>query len=125
MVKPIVQKFETQQKRVDHYFVKPGDKIEVHTRIFEGSNLISGNKHRIQVFKGDVIAIKNGRNNNRTTITVRKSSGGFGVEKIFPLHSPMIEKIQLVNRGKVRRAKLYYQRLRKGNAAKIKPKNIW
>jgi large subunit ribosomal protein L19 len=119
MVKPIVQKLESQQRRIDHYYVKPGDKIEVHSRIIEGE------KQRIQIFKGDVIAIKNGRNNNRTTITVRKSSGGFGVEKIFPLHSPMVEKIQLVNRGKVRRGKLYYQRLRKGNAAKIRPKNIW
>lgn len=119
MVKLLVQKLESQQRRVDHYYVKPGDKIEVHTRIIEGE------KARIQVFKGDVIAIKNGRNNNRTTITVRKFSGGFGVEKIIPLHSPMLEKIELVNRGLVKRGKLYYQRLRKGNAAKIKPKNIW
>lgn len=119
MTKPLIQKIEKLQKRIDHYYVKPGDKIEVHSRIIEGE------KVRIQVFKGDVIAIKNGRDNNRTTITVRKFSGGFGVEKIFPLHSPMIEKIKLVNRGKVRRGKLYYQRLRKGNAAKIKPRNIW
>ncbi|MGI6393927.1 MAG: 50S ribosomal protein L19 [bacterium] len=119
MVKQLVQKLENQQKRIDHYHVQPGDKIKVHTRIFEGE------KTRIQIFTGDVIAIKNGLNNNRTTITVRKSTGGHGVEKIFPLHSPMIEKIELVNRGLVRRGKLYYQRLRKGNAAKIKPKNIW
>ena len=119
MATNIIQKLENQQRRIDHYYVKPGDKIEVHTRIIEGE------KVRIQIFKGDVIAVKNGRDNNRTTITVRKFSGGYGVEKIFPLHSPMIEKIELVNRGLVRRSKLYYQRLRKGNAARIKPKNIW
>ena len=119
MTTNIIQKLENQQRRIDHYYVKPGDKIEVHTRIIEGE------KVRIQVFRGDVIAIKNGRDNNRTTITVRKFSGGFGVEKIIPLHSPMLEKIVLVNRGLVRRGKLYYQRLRKGNAARIKPKNIW
>lgn len=119
MACPLVQKIENQQKRIDHYYVKPGDKIEVHTRIIEGE------KTRIQVFRGDVIAVKNGRNNNRTTITVRKSSGGFGVEKIIPLHSPMLDKIELINRGLVNRGKLYYQRLRKGNAAKIKPKNVW
>ena len=120
MVKPAIQAIEQRQMRFDHYYIKPGDKIAVHTRIIEGE------KQRIQVFKGDVIAIKNGRNNNRTTITVRKiSAGGFGVEKIFPLHSPMIEKVELINRGLVRRGKLYYQRKRKGNSAKIKPKNIW
>ena len=91
--------------------------------LFERKN--TSEKVPIPIFKGDVIAIKNGRDNNRTTITVRKFSGGYGVEKIFPLHSPMIEKIELVNRGLVRRSKLYYQRLRKGNAARIKPKNIW
>lgn len=115
----MIQKLENQQKRIDHYYVKAGDKIEVHTRIIEDEKI------RIQIFKGDVIAVKNGWGNNRTTITVRKFSGGYGVEKIFPIHSPMIEKIELVNRGLVRRGKLYYQRLRKGNAAKIKPKNIY
>ena len=119
MVKPAIQKIEQRQMRFDHYYIKPGDKIAVHTRIIEGE------KQRIQIFKGDVIAIKNGRNNNRTTITVRKMTSGFGVEKIIPLHSPMLEKIELINRGMVRRGKLYYQRKRQGNSAKIKPKNIW
>jgi len=119
MVKPAIQKIEQRQMRDDHYYIKPGDKIAVHTRIIEGE------KQRIQIFKGDVIAIKNGRNSNRTTITVRKMTSGFGVEKIIPLHSPMLEKIELIYRGMVRRGKLYYQRKRKGNSAKIKPKNIW
>jgi len=120
MPSPVVERIEKRQMRADHYYVKPGDKITVHTRIIEGE------KERIQIFTGDVIAIKNGRNSNRTTVTVRKSSqGGYGVEKIFALHSPLIEKIELVNRGSVSRAKLYYQRKRRGNASKIKPKNIW
>ncbi len=115
-----IYNFEKRQMRVDHYFIKPGDKVAVHARIIEGQ------KERIQIFTGDVIAIKNGFHSNRGTITVRKiSSGGYGVEKIFPLHSPMIDSIELINRGKVRRAKLYYQRKRKGNSAKIKPKNMW
>lgn len=120
MPNPVIKTIEERQMRVDHYYVKPGDKISVHTRIIEGE------KERIQIFTGDVIAVKNGRTSNRTTVTVRKiSQGGYGVEKIFPLHSPLVEKVELINRGRVRRAKLYFQRKRRGNAAKIKPKNIW
>lgn len=119
MPNAIIRDIEKRQMRVDHYFVKTGDKVSVHTRIIEGE------KQRIQIFTGDVIAVNNGRNSNRTTITVRKMSSGFGVEKIFPLHSPMIEKIEMLNRGRIRRGKLFYQRNRKGNAAKIKPKNVW
>lgn len=119
MTSPIITELERKQMRADHYHIKPGDKVSVHTRIIEGD------KQRIQIFTGDVIAIKNGRANNRTTITVRKFSSGFGVERIFPLHSPLIEKVELVNRGLVRRGKLYYQRDRRGNAAKIKVKTSW
>ena len=120
MVKPVIEKIEARQMRLDHYYVRPGDKVAVYTRIIEGE------KQRVQLFKGDVIAVNNGRNSNRTTITVRKmSSGGYGVEKVIPLHSPLLDKIELINRGRVRRAKLFYQRLRKGNAAKIKPKTAW
>lgn len=116
----LIDNIEKRQMRADHYYVKPGDKVSVHTRIIEGE------KERIQIFTGDVIAVNNGRNSNRTTITVRKiSNGGFAVEKIIPLHSPLLDKIELKNRGRVRRAKLYYQRSRRGNAAKIKPKNVW
>lgn len=119
MMNSKIERIEKRQMRIDHYYIKPGDKVEVHTRIIEGA------KTRIQIFKGDVIAINNGRDNCRTTVTVRKNSGGFGVERIFPLHSPLIEKIDLINRGRIRRAKLFYQRLRKGNASKIKVKTNW
>jgi len=119
MTHPTIKRIEQRQMRLDHYYIQPGDKVSVYTRIIEGD------KQRIQVFTGDVIAIKNGRANNRTTITVRKFSSGYGVERIFPLHSPLIEKIELVNRGSVSRGKLYYQRKRRGIAAKIKVKTDW
>ena len=89
-----------------------GDTIRVHVKIREGD------KERIQVFEGTVIARKNG--SLRSTFTVRKASFGQGVERIFPLHSPLIEKIELVRKGRIRRAKLYYLRNLKGKAAKIK-----
>jgi len=119
MTSPIIREIEQKQMRLDHFHIRPGDKVSVHTRIIEGD------KQRIQIFTGDVIAIKNGRMNNRTTITVRKFSSGYGVERSFPLHSPLIEKIELVNRGVVSRGKLYYQRKRRGIAAKIKVKTDW
>ena len=89
-----------------------GDTIRVHVRIREGE------KERIQVFEGVVIARKNGE--LRSTFTVRKTSFGQGVERIFPLHSPIIDKIEVAKKGKVRRAKLYYLRALRGKAAKIK-----
>jgi large subunit ribosomal protein L19 len=92
----------------------PGDTVKVHLRVIEG------NRERIQVFQGVVIA-RSGAN-IRETFTVRKLSFGVGVEKIFPLHSPTIAKIEVVTRGKVRRAKLYYLRSRIGKAAKVKEK---
>ncbi len=92
----------------------PGDTIEVHQKIKEGE------KQRIQIFQGVVIARKSGTTN--ATFTVRKKSFGVGVEKIFPLYSPNIDKIKVVRRGKVRRAKLYYLRDRTGKAARIKEK---
>jgi large subunit ribosomal protein L19 len=88
-----------------------GDTVRVHVRVVEG------NKQRIQVFQGVVIARRGG--GTRETFTVRKISGGIGVERIFPLHSPVIEKIELRRRGKVRRAKLYYLRELRGKAARI------
>lgn len=92
----------------------PGDTILINYRITEG------NKQRIQAYKGVVIAIR-GRGLNKT-ITVRKVSFGVGVERIFPLYSPYIESIELIRKGKVRRAKLYYLRNLKGKKAKIKEK---
>ncbi len=91
-----------------------GDTIKVHLRIVEGK------RERIQIYEGTVIKRQNGGVNE--TITVRKISGGVGVEKILPIHSPKIEKIDVVRRGKVRRARLNYLRDRVGKAAKVKEK---
>ena len=92
---------------------QPGDTVRVHAKIIEGE------KERVQVFEGAVISRSNGKG-NRATFTVRKISYGVGVERIFPVHSPRIEKIEILTRGKVRRAKLYYLRERSGKAARIK-----
>lgn len=89
-----------------------GDTVRIHAKIKEG------NRERIQVFEGTVIALKHG--GIQETVTVRRMSYGVGVEKTFPVHSPNIEKIEVVRRGKVRRAKLYYLRGRVGKAAKVK-----
>jgi large subunit ribosomal protein L19 len=92
-----------------------GDSVKVHVKVREGE------KDRIQVFQGMVIAMKGG--GTGSTFTVRKISDGVGVERIFPLHSPIIGKIEVVRRGKVRRAKLYYLRARRGKAARIEEKS--
>ena len=91
-----------------------GDTVKVHNRIKEGS------RERIQIFEGTVIAKKHG--GIQETFTVRRVSYGVGVEKTFPVHSPNVEKVEVVRKGKVRRAKLYYLRERFGKAAKIKEK---
>jgi large subunit ribosomal protein L19 len=90
---------------------RAGDTVRVHVRVVEGD------KERIQVFQGVVIARRGG--GTRETFTVRKISGGIGVERIFPLHSPSINRIEVVRHGKVRRAKLYYLRALRGKAARI------
>lgn len=90
---------------------RAGDTVKVHVRVVEG------NKQRIQIFQGVVIARRGG--GSRESFTVRKISGGVGVERVFPLHSPTIDKIEVVRRGKVRRAKLYYLRDLRGKAARI------
>jgi large subunit ribosomal protein L19 len=92
----------------------PGDNLKVHVRVVEGT------KERVQVFQGDVIA-RSGSGLHET-FTVRKVSYGVGVERIFPVHSPVIQKIEVTRHGDVRRAKLYYLRERSGKAAKIKEK---
>jgi large subunit ribosomal protein L19 len=92
----------------------PGDSVRVHVKIREGE------KERIQLFAGIVVARRGG--GIRETFTVRKISGGVGVERVFPLHSPIIERIDVERRGAVRRAKLYYLRTRKGKAARIDEK---
>ncbi len=93
----------------------PGDHIRVHVRVIEGD------KERIQPFEGDVISIRGAGLNK--TFTVRKISSGVGVERIFPLNSPKIAKVDLVKQGNVRRAKLYYLRNLSGKAARIKSKS--
>jgi large subunit ribosomal protein L19 len=95
---------------------RPGDTVRVQVRIVEG------NRERVQAFEGIVIAIQG--SGARRTFTVRKVSYGIGVERIFPLHSPKIDAIQLVRRGQVRRAKLFYLRNLKGRAARIKEKRV-
>ena len=92
--------------------INVGDTVKVHVRITEGD------KSRIQVFEGTVIAKKHGGINE--TFTVRRVAHGCGIERVFPVHSPVVEKVEVVRSGKVRRAKLYYLRNRVGKAAKVK-----
>ena len=91
---------------------RPGDELKVHVRVIEG------NKSRVQIFQGLVIARRG--SGIRETFTIRKISYGVGVERVFPVHAPVIEKIELVRKGEVRRAKLYYLRDLRGKAAKIR-----
>ncbi len=106
---------ENTQLRENIPAFQSGDTVKVHVRIKEG------NKERLQVFEGIVIARKHG--GARETITVRKVSFGVGVERIFPLHATVVDHIDVVRRGKVRRAKLYYLRDLRGKAARIKEKD--
>ena len=108
----IIREIEKEQlkENVDNF--KVGDTVRVHGKIKEG------NRERIQIFEGTVLKIQCG--SNRKTFTVRKISNGVGVEKTWPLHSPNVEKVELVRAGKVRRAKLYYLRDRVGKKAKVK-----
>jgi large subunit ribosomal protein L19 len=110
----VVANLEKEQMRLDIPDFKAGDTIRVHARIKEGE------KERIQVFEGLVIRKRKGKTG--ATFTVRKMSYGIGVERIFPLHSPNIDKIDIVTRGKVRRGRLYYMRKLRGKAARIKEK---
>ena len=112
----IVETIEKEQMRLDIADFKPGDTIRVHARRKEGE------KERIQIFQGAVIRKRKG--NTGATFTVRKVSYGIGVERIFPLHSPSIDKIEILTRGKVRRGRLYYLRKLSGKAARIKEKRV-
>ena len=111
----VVQAVEDRQLRSDIPDFQPGDTVRVHVRIKEGD------KERIQAFEGIVIARKH--SGVRETITVRKTSFGVGVERIFPLHASVIDHIDLVRRGRVRRAKLYYLRKLRGKAARIRERD--
>ena len=108
----LMQAFTEKYKKAEPPVVAVGDTVRVHLKVKEG------NRERIQVFEGTVIAKKHG--GIEETFTVRRVSYGVGVEKVFPVHAPSIEKIELVRHGKVRRAKLYYLRDRVGKRAKVK-----
>ncbi|MEJ5997009.1 50S ribosomal protein L19 [Corynebacterium sp. H130] len=109
-----IDKLDAQSLREDVPAFRAGDTLNVHVKVIEG------NKSRVQLFKGVVIRRQGG--GIRETFTVRKVSFGIGVERTFPVHSPNLEKIEVVSRGDVRRAKLYYLRNLRGKAAKIKEK---
>lgn len=113
----ILEKIEREQMRMDLPKFKAGDTVKVHVRIIEGE------KERIQVFQGTVIRVKRGTTNS--TFVVRKISGGIGVERVFPMHSPFIERIEVISEGKVRQGRIYYLRKLKGKAARIKNKENW
>jgi len=108
----IIKKIEAAQLKTEITEFRVGDTVKVYAKIKEG------NRERVQVFEGTVLKRQNG--SARETFTVRKNSNGIGVEKTWPLHSPTIEKIEVIRRGKVRRAKLNYLRDRVGKRAKVK-----
>ncbi len=108
----IIKEIEAAELKAEVAEFNVGDTVKVYNKIKEG------NKERIQVFEGTVIKRQGG--SNRETFTVRKTTGGVGVEKTWPLHSPNVEKIEVVRKGKVRRAKLYYLRDLTGKKAKVK-----
>jgi large subunit ribosomal protein L19 len=111
-----IKELEKELIRLDLPDFRPGDTVKVHVKIREGE------KERIQVFQGVVISKRGGSAN--ASFTVRKVSYGVGVERVFPLHSPIIDKVELVTRGRVRRAKIYYLRKLRGKAARIREKRF-
>ena len=111
-----LKQLEREMMRLDLPEFAPGDTVKVHVKIKEGE------KERIQVFQGVVISKRNGTTN--VTFTVRKVSYGVGVERVFPTHSPIIDKVEVVTRGRVRRAKIYYLRKLRGKAARIKERRF-
>ena len=111
-----LKQLEKEMMRLDLPEFAPGDTVKVHVKIKEGE------KERIQVFQGVVISKRKGTTN--ATFTVRKVSYGVGVERVFPSHSPIIDKVEVVTRGRVRRAKIYYLRKLRGKAARIKERRF-
>ena len=108
----IIKAIEAEQLKAEVPELNVGDTVRVHGKIKEG------NRERIQIFEGTIIKVQGG--SNRATFTVRKTSNGVGVEKTWPVHSPNVEKVEVVRHGKVRRAKLFYLRERVGKSAKVK-----
>ena len=108
----LIKELESQQLKKEMPVVNVGDTVRVHVKIKEGS------RERIQVFEGIVIAKKHG--GVAETFTVRRTAYGVGIERVFPVNSPFVEKVEVVRKGRVRRAKLFYLRERTGKAAKVK-----
>ena len=113
----LLEAIDKEQMKEDLPAFRPGDTVKVHVKVRERG------KERIQIFEGVVISIRRGA--KRSTFTVRKISFSVGVERIFPLHSPNVAKIDVIRFGKVRRAKLYYLRKLRGKAARIKEKRVF
>jgi large subunit ribosomal protein L19 len=113
----LIKVIEREQLRLDMPAFRPGDTVKVYLRILEGE------KERIQVFQGAVLRLRKGTVDS--TFTVRKVSDGVGVERVFPMHSPFIERVEVISQGKVRRSRLYYLRALRGKAARIKTKTAW
>lgn len=111
---PTIAAIEQELSRKDIPHFRAGDRVKVHALISEG------NKERIQIFEG--VCIHRSHRGNRGSFTVRKVSDGIGVERVWPIQSPRVTKVELVSRGRVRRAKLYYLRERSGNSARIREK---
>lgn len=112
----VIDKLDARELKSDLPHLRPGDTIKVHVRVKEGD------KERVQIFEGMVIALKG--SGPRATMTVRKNSFGHGVERIFPLHARVVDKIEVVRSHQVRRAKLYFMRKRKGKAARLRERRF-
>ena len=113
----IMKTIEREHMRMDLPEFRAGDTVKVHTRIIEGD------KERIQIFQGVVLRVNRGTTDS--TFTVRKVSDGVGVERIFPMHTPSIDKVEIVASGKVRRARIYYLRNLAGKPARVKSRQAW
>jgi large subunit ribosomal protein L19 len=116
MMQPLIQFLQDSHRRTDLKFPPVGAQVRVNYRIREGE------KERVQAFEGVVIRRHDGPGHLNATFTVRKRSGGFGVERIFPFHTPLIEGIEVLRQGRVRRAKLYFLRQREGKKARLREK---
>ena len=113
----VIQIMEQEAVKREVAEFRAGDRVRVHVRVVEGE------KSRIQIFEGDVIGRRSG-NGIRATFTVRKTSGGVGVERVFPLHAPVVEQVEVVRHGRVRRSKLYYLRELRGKKARIRERRV-